>query len=459
MFKLACAAALRPAACRPTANVRTCRAPLQHAPRRGPLAARAADVSRHTGKPPTLLLGLIRGGCGAARLASRGLLRRRRRRRLRLTPDAPDLARSRSCTPVTCLCAELVAAAHAPSLTLLCTAGFLGNLSGAGQAAPPAESVLGELFQRLLPGPAFFLPVLLYPAVNVTAALSAVHMATAVQAVAASPVVQVRARGCMGCGWPLPCWWWMADGGWPIVMPVSLAGWAAQCVPEAGACAACGKQHRLHQPARPPPCPPAHSPKTPLPLHWLHPQVLGPLSPLLQHLAGSQLSATLLAVAGSLATALFSFVAIPVMDWLLGRDLRAPSEVGDVFYPRGCSGARLLVTLPGWRWAARKPPTAGCCAQLMHAHLSSTVQADEAAVAQGGQDASYRCVLWAYAPLQLAGLAAACHILWCVRRGGAGVGAHRVLHCSCSGSCCHKQSLEPLTLPLPCPMGPTKQGP
>ena len=54
---------------------------------------------------------------------------------------------------------------------------------------------------------------------------------------------------------------------------------------------------------------------------------LSPLSPLLQHLAGSQLSATLLAVAGSLATALFSFVALPVLDWLLGRDLRAPSEV------------------------------------------------------------------------------------------------------------------------------------
>lgn len=34
-------------------------------------------------------------------------------------------------------------------------------------------------------------------------------------------------------------------------------------------------------------------------------------------------------------------------------------------------------------------------------------------MAQGGQDASYRCVLWAYAPLQVAALAAACHVLWC----------------------------------------------
>ena len=82
--------------------------------------------------------------------------------------------------------------------------------------------------------------------------------------------------------------------------------------------------------------------------------MLGPLSPLLQHLAGSQLSATLLAVAGSLATALFSFVALPVMDWLLGRDLRAPSEV------TGRVGR-----LP--RLALR---TASCCASLHTCNLS-----------------------------------------------------------------------------------------
>lgn len=56
--------------------------------------------------------------------------------------------------------------------------------------------------------------------------------------------------------------------------------------------------------------------------------MLGPLSPLLHHLAASQMSATLLAVAGSLATAFLSFVVLPTMDWAIGRDLRAPSEVG-----------------------------------------------------------------------------------------------------------------------------------
>jgi hypothetical protein len=159
--------------------------------------------------------------------------------------------------------------------------GFLGGLPGMGGAPPTADSPLGELFQRLLPGPAFFMPALLYPAITLAAALAAAHTTAAVQAVAALPVVQV----------------------------------------------------------------------------------LGPLSPLLQHLAASQLSATLLAVAGSLATVAVSFVVLPTLDWVLGRDLRAPS------------------------------------------------QADEAAVAEHGHDAGYRSVLWAYAPLQVAALAAACHVL------------------------------------------------
>lgn len=71
------------------------------------------------------------------------------------------------------------------------------------------------------------------------------------------------------------------------------------------------------------------------------------------------------------------------------------------------------------------------------------VQADEAAVAQGGQDASYRCVLWAYAPLQVAALAAACHVLWCavgcLGGGAVAMAGSQLLHHSCAT---HAQLLD-----------------
>lgn len=60
-----------------------------------------------------------------------------------------------------------------------------------GAASPTADSPLGELFQRLLPGPAFFAPALLYPTITLAAALAAAHTTAAVQAVAALPAVQV----------------------------------------------------------------------------------------------------------------------------------------------------------------------------------------------------------------------------------------------------------------------------
>ena len=69
--------------------------------------------------------------------------------------------------------------------------GFLGGLPGMGAASPTADSPLGALFQRLLPGPAFFAPALLYPTITLAAALAAAHTTAAVQAVAALPAVQV----------------------------------------------------------------------------------------------------------------------------------------------------------------------------------------------------------------------------------------------------------------------------
>ncbi len=81
--------------------------------------------------------------------------------------------------------------------------------------------------------------------------------------------------------------------------------------------------------------------------------MLGPLSALLHHLAASKLSATALAVAGSLATAVLSFVVMPTMDWVLGRDLRAPSEVRGVGGLLGNPATAVLsfVVVPTMNWA------------------------------------------------------------------------------------------------------------
>ena len=56
-------------------------------------------------------------------------------------------------------------------------------------------------------------------------------------------------------------------------------------------------------------------------------QVLGPLSPLLLQLSTTQPWASLLAILLSLLTAYLAFIAMPLLDFLLGRDLRNPTEV------------------------------------------------------------------------------------------------------------------------------------
>ena len=56
-------------------------------------------------------------------------------------------------------------------------------------------------------------------------------------------------------------------------------------------------------------------------------QALGPVSPLLRTLATTQPWSALLCVLGSLLTAQFAFLAMPVLDVLLGRDLRQPTQV------------------------------------------------------------------------------------------------------------------------------------
>lgn len=121
------------------------------------------------------------------------------------------------------------------------------------QAAPPpppppriADTWLGELFLRLLPGQLYYGLALLYPLVTAAAGVGAVWAPAASRALAAVPLVQR----------------------------------------------------------------------------------VGPLAPLLRHLADTQPAATLLSVFVSLLTAYLAFVVMPAGDFLLGRDLRNPTEVG-----------------------------------------------------------------------------------------------------------------------------------
>ncbi|KAL4459083.1 hypothetical protein ABPG75_013948 [Micractinium tetrahymenae] len=107
-----------------------------------------------------------------------------------------------------------------------------------------ADTRLGELFLRLLPGQAYFLPALLYPLTAMLAGLGAAYAPALVQHLAATPTVQA----------------------------------------------------------------------------------LGPLAPLLGRLSSQQPWASLLCVLGSLLTAQFAFLAMPLLDSLLGRDLRNPTE-------------------------------------------------------------------------------------------------------------------------------------
>lgn len=89
-------------------------------------------------------------------------------------------------------------------------------------------------------------------------------------------------------------------------------------------------------------------------------QALGPVSPLLHHLATTQPAATLLSVVVSLLTAYLAFFLMPLGDYVLGRDLRNPSA--------------------------------------------------EEAVAVA-QDRLYKSVLYAYCPLHIFVLCGLCHVL------------------------------------------------
>jgi hypothetical protein len=132
--------------------------------------------------------------------------------------------------------------------SLSCSAGASGS-SAAAQLPPPqrtADTRLGELFLRLLPGQLYYGLALLYPLVTAAAGVGAVWAPAAARALAALPLLQ-RA---------------------------------------------------------------------------------GPLAPLLHHVATTQPAATLLSVVVSLLTAYLAFVVMPAGDFLLGRDLRNPTEVG-----------------------------------------------------------------------------------------------------------------------------------
>ncbi|KAL4431961.1 hypothetical protein ABPG77_000228 [Micractinium sp. CCAP 211/92] len=107
-----------------------------------------------------------------------------------------------------------------------------------------ADTRLGELFLRLLPGWAYYLPALLYPVTAGLAGLGAAYAPALLQHLAAIPAIQA----------------------------------------------------------------------------------LGPLGPLLVRLSSQQPWASLLCVLGSLLTAQLAFLATPLLDFVLGRDLRNPSE-------------------------------------------------------------------------------------------------------------------------------------
>ncbi|PSC73069.1 alkane 1-monooxygenase [Micractinium conductrix] len=171
---------------------------------------------------------------------------------------------------------------RAPTARVFNSSGVRAPAAAAAAASSPrlADTRLGDLFLRLLPGQLYYLPALLYPLVSLAAGLGAAYGPSLAARLAALPFVKA----------------------------------------------------------------------------------LGPVSPLLRTLATTQPWSALLCVLGSLLTAQFAFLAMPVLDVLLGRDLRQPT------------------------------------------------QEEEAAVA-GAQGLLYRGVLFAYVPLHLGMLLGMCHIL------------------------------------------------
>lgn len=149
---------------------------------------------------------------------------------------------------------------------------------------------LGELFLRLLPGWLYYAPALLFPLVTVLAGLGAAYAPAAARWLSTQPLVMVRPGRAAVAEWA----------------EVGESGWAATAV-------------QSRRSLNPPPC--CHRPPLRATL-----QGLGPLAPLLAAAGGSQPWATLLALYASLLTAQLGFVLEPVLDWLLGQDLRDPAE-------------------------------------------------------------------------------------------------------------------------------------
>lgn len=89
------------------------------------------------------------------------------------------------------------------------------------------------------------------------------------------------------------------------------------------------------------------------------PQALGPLAPLLARLSSQQPWASLLCVLGSLLTVQLAFLATPLMDCLLGRDLRNPSEVGRC--QLAAPGCCMLAGAWPWSWPCMLPPQMPAC--------------------------------------------------------------------------------------------------
>ena len=91
---------------------------------------------------------------------------------------------------------------HARSLHYILFAGVRAPAAAAAAASSPrlADTRLGDLFLRLLPGQLYYLPALLYPLVSLAAGLGAAYGPSLAARLAALPFVKVR-TGVGGCGW------------------------------------------------------------------------------------------------------------------------------------------------------------------------------------------------------------------------------------------------------------------
>lgn len=145
----------------------------------------------------------------------------------------------------------------------------------------------------------YYAPVLLFPLVTVLAGLGAAYGPAAARWLSTQPLVMVRPGRVGG---------YLVGRIWPKLRPGAVMHKHAL-----------GREHtRKCLLTLPPPCSVRAA------------QGLGPLAPLLAAAGGTQPWAGLLSVFASLLTALAGFVLEPVLDVLLGQDLRDPAEVSEV---------------------------------------------------------------------------------------------------------------------------------